>query len=171
MKIDNAHHLPSGRTSLQSYFHHLQEADKIILVHNTFTTEEDIDYVMKGGAESVQQPTTNHQPQTFFCLCPNANLFIEGVLPPVELLRTNGCAIVLGTDSLASNWSLNLLDEIKTLRNYHPQLSLEEMLRWATINGAKALGMDDVLGSFEKGKKPGAVVVNEKQVSIDEVLS
>ena len=79
--------------------------------------------------------------------------------------------MVLGTDSLASNWSLNLLDEIKTIRKHFPNIPLEEILQWATLNGAAALGMQDVLGSFEKGKKPGVLLMNEKNLSVRRVDS
>jgi cytosine/adenosine deaminase-related metal-dependent hydrolase len=154
MKIDNLHHQPTKKTSLQSYYHHLWQAEKIILVHNTFTGQEDIDY--------VKQQITNNKPQTFFCLCINANQYIENALPPIDLFRKNKCSIVLGTDSLASNRSLSIIDEIKTIRKNYPHISLEEILGWATINGAKALEMDVYLGSFEKGKKPGIVNLKEK---------
>ena len=76
----------------------------------------------------------------------------------------------MGTDSLASNWSLSILDEIKTIRKYFPQVLLEEMLRWATVNGAMALNMQDDLGSFEKGKKPGVVLVDEDALNVREIL-
>ena len=80
-------------------------------------------------------------------------------MPPIELLRTNGANIIVGTDSYASNWSLNILDELKTIQKHNPQIPLEEMLGWATINGARALQMDKQLGSFEAGKKPGVVII------------
>ena len=188
MKIDNAHHLPTQKSSLQSYFDKLSGADKILLVHNTFTKQEDIAFVKQQPAMDERQPeiengqstqpertnhkpiTTNHQPPTFFCLCPNANQYIEGALPPVDLFRKNDCNIVLGTDSLASNWSLSILDEIKTLRKNFPHIPLEEMLRWTTSNGAKALNMDTELGSFEKGKKPGAVLIDEAALDVKKIL-
>jgi cytosine/adenosine deaminase-related metal-dependent hydrolase len=94
-----------------------------------------------------------------FCLSPNANLYIENTLPPVEMLVKNNCSITLGTDSMASNWSLNILDEMKTLQMNFPFLSIETLLQWATLNGAKALQMDHTFGSFEKGKKPGVVLI------------
>ncbi len=163
MKIDNSHHQPTKKSSLQSYFDKLLGADKILLVHNTFTSQEDIDF--------VNSPSTgNRNPSTFFCLCPNANQYIEGAMPPVDLFRKNDCDIVLGTDSLASNWSLNILDEIKTIRKNFPDVPLEEMLRWATINGAKALGMKKEMGSFEKGKKPGVVLVDEETLEVRQLL-
>jgi cytosine/adenosine deaminase-related metal-dependent hydrolase len=86
------------------------------------------------------------------------------------MLRRNGCNIVLGTDSLASNWSLRITDEIKTIRQHFPAIPLEEIFGWATLNGAKALGMDAVLGSFEKGKKPGVVLIDENNGSSVQVI-
>ena len=148
MKIDNRHHRPTKKSSLQSYFHHLEKARNILLVHNTFTQQADIDFIL----------TTPHSRlATFFCLCVNANLYIENTLPPIEMFRKNNCNIVLGTDSLASNWSLSIFDEIKTIIKNFPGIPLKEILQWATINGAKALEMENELGSFEKGKKPGII--------------
>lgn len=168
MKIDNSHHLPTKKSSLQSYFGKLLGAEKILLVHNTFTKQEDIDYVRQSSISNRQ--SAKEEPQTFFCLCPNANQYIEGALPPVDLFRKNGCNIVLGTDSLASNWSLSILDEIRTLRRNFPHIPLEEMLRWATLKGAQALNMDTERGSFEKGKRPGAVLINEDDLNVKNVL-
>jgi len=157
MKIDNSHHRPTKRSSLQSYFNKLIKAEKIILVHNTFTKQEDIDY--------IQLRTPASGLQTYFCLCVNANRYIEDALPPVDLFRKNNCTMVLGTDSLASNRSLRVSDEIKTIRKNFPSIPLEEILQWATINGARALQMEKQLGSFEKGKCPGIILWDEKSLS------
>ena len=161
MNIDNTHHQPTKRSSLQSYFGKLINAKNILLVHNTFIRQEDIEY--------VKSEMSNVKTAVFFCLCINANLFIENCLPPVELLLKNNCNIVLGTDSLASNWSLSILDEIKTISKNFPSVQFVEILKWATINGAKALEMDDKLGSFEKGKLPGIVLI-KKDLSALRVL-
>jgi cytosine/adenosine deaminase-related metal-dependent hydrolase len=88
-----------------------------------------------------------------------ANQYIEKALPPVDLLQKNGCRIVIGTDSLASNNSLDILDELKTISANFPAIQLAELLQWATLNGAKALQLQDQLGSFEKGKKPGVILI------------
>ncbi len=61
--------------------------------------------------------------------------------------------------ALASNHQLNILEELKTIAKNFPQISTETLLKWATINGAKALQMEDKLGSFEKGKQPGIVLI------------
>ena len=134
---------------MQTYFSSLTKLSTIILVHNTFTSEEDVLFLQEYHKKNPQQ--------IYFCLCPNANLYIENILPPVHLFRKNNFKIVLGTDSLASNETLSILDEIKTLRKNFPEISLDEMLQWATLNGAKALGFENELGSFDAGKKPGVL--------------
>lgn len=153
MKLDNAWFKPTGKSSLQSYLSKLQGAKNVLLVHNTFIKEDDIQSV-----NITSQITTQ---QFFYCLCVNANNYIENKLPPVHLLRKHKCIITLGTDSLASNWSLSVLDEIKTIRQHFSFIPSAEVLQWATINGARALQLDGSLGSFEKGKKPGIVLIEE----------
>jgi cytosine/adenosine deaminase-related metal-dependent hydrolase len=99
-------------------------------------------------------------------LCPNANLYIENKLPPVEQFMMNHCSIVLGTDSYSSNWQLSIAKEIESILSisYFKTLAysdaLQTVLKWATINGARALQWDDDLGSFEKGKTPGVILMD-----------
>ena len=138
----------TGKTSLQSVLPKINTAAHYILVHNSFTSVADI--------QAVRQ----QMPNTSWCLCPNANQYIESAIPPIDLLRAQKVNIVVGTDSYASNWSLNILDELKTIQKHNPTIELAEMLVWATLNGARALQMDKHLGSFEKGKKPGLVLIS-----------
>jgi len=160
MKIDHSHFEASGKGSLQSYFDKLAAARNIILVHNTFIRQEDVTFI-------------NHQSlivnqNTFFCTCINANLYIEDSVPPIDLLMKNNCKMVLGTDSLASNHSLDLLDEMKRIIKHFPNVGLQNLLQWATINGAEVLQMNDQLGSFEQGKKPGVILLenlNDLQIT------
>jgi cytosine/adenosine deaminase-related metal-dependent hydrolase len=137
----------TGLSSLQSVLPYFKKAHRSILVHNSFTSVEDIQAVQK------------EMPNSFWCICANANQYIEQTMPPIELLRSQNATIVIGTDSYASNWSLNVLDEIKTIQQHNLHIPLDEILGWATLNGAKALQMDKQLGSFEKGKKPGVVLI------------
>lgn len=139
-----------GKTSLQAVLPHLQSPAQLILVHNVVTDETDL--------EALAQPNL---PAISFCLCPGANLYINDSLPPVHLLRQSGHQIVLGTDSLASNHQLSIPEEIKLLQKHFPGIPLDEILQWATLNGARALGCSDQFGSFEKGKKPGLVQWNK----------
>ncbi len=149
-----------NKSSLQSYLPLLNKAKKILLIHNTFTTQTDIDF------SNLQSAICNQK--LYWCLCANANLYIESKLPPIELFQKSNCNIVLGTDSYSSNWTLNILDEMKTLHKNFPLLKTEELLQWATLNGAKALGVDDKFGSFEKGKTPGINLIeniNDGQIT------
>ena len=139
----------TGKSSLQSILPIFKKAHHGILVHNSFTSADDI--------QAVHATMDN----AFWCLCPNANQYIEQTMPPIELLRSEKAKMVIGTDSYASNWSLSVLDELKTIQHHHPQIPLGEMLQWATLNGAQALQMDKHLGSFEKGKKPGVVLIKD----------
>jgi cytosine/adenosine deaminase-related metal-dependent hydrolase len=160
MKMDNSFYKPSGKSSLQTYFGNLAAAAHVLLVHNTFTKEEDVEFVKKARADN----------SVSFCLCVNANQYIEQSIPPVNMLRKQGCNIVLGTDSLASNWSLSILDEMKTLHKNFPDVEIAELLTWATSNGARALQMDDKLGSLEKGKQPGVILLQGLNIGQKETL-
>jgi len=150
MNIDNSFYTAKKIRSVKSYFEKLSLAASVILVHNTFTQQEDLDFI---------NLAKNKNQLVSFCLCPNANLYIENTLPPVDLLVKNKVNIILGTDSLASNHQLDILEEIKTIVKNFPGIETETLLQWATINGANALQMENNLGSFEKGKKPGIILI------------
>ena len=135
-----------AKNSLQSYFNLLPN-NKIILVHNTFTSIKDLFFVQRMGKE------------TYFCLCPKANLYIENTLPKLNVFTQAGVNLVLGTDSLASNNTLSILEELKVLHNNFKSLDFLETIRWATLNGAQALGLEENLGSIEVGKSPGLVLL------------
>ncbi len=155
MNIDQTHFTPTGQNSLPSYFPQLQKAKNILLVHNTTTSEADMDF--------ANQLSKQYAQDLYYTLCVNANLYIENQLPPIELLRDKKSNIVLGTDSLSSNHELSILSELKTITKHFPTIPLDEMLQWASLNGAKALQLDAQFGSFEKGKKPGVILINQIQ--------
>lgn len=153
--IDISFYAAPGKTSLQACLPRLNKTGSLLLVHNTFTSQQDIVFAQ-----------AQHSAALFWTLCVNANQYIEQRMPPVDLLRQQGCTIALGTDSLASNHRLSLLDEMKTIARHFPHIPLTEILQWATYNGAQALGMDAVLGSFEKGKQPGVVCISGIQQNV-----
>ncbi len=119
----------------------------ILLIHNTFVDEEVVERVENHFRGSVT-----------WVLCPRSNAYIEGARPPVELLRRKGVRLALGTDSLASNDDLSMVEEMKLLCKMGAPL--REIIRWATLGGAEALGVDDWAGSFQVGKHPGAVLLS-----------
>ena len=117
----------------------------LLLVHATCTTQEDIDLLR----EHFTAPL-------YWCLCPGSNRHISGLRPPVELLRRNGALICLGTDSPASNPAMSLFEEMRLLA----EVPLAELIAWATLHGARALGMEHELGSVEPGKRPGLCLLS-----------
>jgi cytosine/adenosine deaminase-related metal-dependent hydrolase len=74
-------------------------------------------------------------------------------------MRENGLAIALGTDSLSSNDDLSMIKEIACLHANFPEVPMGEIYTWASLNGARFLSKEDVLGTIEKGKRPGLVFV------------
>jgi cytosine/adenosine deaminase-related metal-dependent hydrolase len=143
--IDISGFKPTGASSLQSWIAAFNNHQQIISVHNTFTSEADVDAAKNIG---------------FFCICINANEYIEKTIPPLFLLQQAERMMVVGTDSYASNDSLNVWNELQTIRKHFPTIPLEILLQWATSNGAAALNISDRFGSFEKGKKPGLVLID-----------
>ncbi len=132
---------------------YLQKENRNLFVHNTLSTKEDIKSAhQKIGKENV-----------FWATCPNANLYIENSLPNYKNFLETNAQVCIGTDSLTSNWQLNILEEMKTILKYQSYLDFETVLQWATLNGAKALGFADCLGTIEIGKTPGLVLIKNME--------
>jgi len=144
--------LPAGmnpitvKNHISAVLDEITESGHLILVHNTFIGKKHI--------RALSRRKNLH-----YCLCPNSNLYIEERLPPVKLLAEENCSIVIGTDSLSSNYELSMLSEIKTLSINFPSINLETLIEWATLNGAAALSESEWAGSIEPGKKPGLVLI------------
>jgi cytosine/adenosine deaminase-related metal-dependent hydrolase len=132
----------------------MNPANKLILVHNVLTSMDDLVCLEK-------HPVAD----TYFCVCPGANQYINQSMPPRFLLDDQVEKIVIGTDSLASNYQLSITEELKLLADFYPEIPMSHLLQWATMNGAMALNMDKKLGSFEKGKIPGVIALNNWQVT------
>jgi len=138
----------TGLSSIRSVLPYFNNGQTILLVHNTYMPEEDLAW-----AESYAK---EKKLNIVYCLCPNANRYIENRLPDVNLFLKYNVSLVLGTDSYSSNWQLSIAKEMQVLLN-ETYLSAEQVLSMATSIGAKALGLNDTLGSFEKGKQPGII--------------
>ncbi|MFD1628987.1 amidohydrolase family protein [Pseudopedobacter beijingensis] len=132
-----------SKNTLQAIVPLLPQDQNVLLVHNTFTTLKDV-YMLRRFNVDI-----------FWCFCPGANLYIENTMPNFKFFEKSGYLATLGTDSLASNHSLSILDEMKLVQKSGRGISFDEMLEWATINGAKFFGWDSELGSIKKGKTPG----------------
>ncbi|MBX3221498.1 MAG: amidohydrolase family protein [Labilithrix sp.] len=116
----------------------------VVLVHLADARPDELARVAAGGAPVV--------------LCPRSNLYIEGRLPPLLAVLAAGIEPALGTDSLASNASLDVLAEARALADRFPGVAKWELVKMATWNGARALGRDD-LGRLARGARPGVFAV------------
>ncbi len=134
---------PQARNSIQTVIPLLEESTPILLVHNTYTTVKDISFVRRFGRDIS------------WCFCPKANLYIEGRIPKIDIFLDQPFSLTLGTDSLASNDKLCILSEMKAIHERYPAIPLQKLISWGTINGARFLGVDDMLGTLEPGKRPG----------------
>jgi cytosine/adenosine deaminase-related metal-dependent hydrolase len=140
---------PINNTSIHRLLPLLDKNVHLLLVHNTFTSEADY--------ESVKRKVNNVN----WVLCPNSNNYITGHIPPADMFFRKDAQVTIGTDSLASNLQLSMMEEMKTLAHHFPQIPLEILVRWATWNGAKALRKDADFGTIEVGKRPGLVLIED----------
>ena len=116
----------------------------VVCVHLTDARPGELDLVVRRGASVV--------------FCPRSNLRIETRLPPLLGALTAGLFPALGTDSLASNASLDVLAEARALADRFPTVSPHDLLRMATWEGARALGRAD-LGRIANGARPGLFAI------------
>ena len=119
-------------------------APDVLAVHLTDALPAELDLVARRGATVV--------------LCPRSNLHIETRLPPLLAFRAAGIAPALGTDSLASNASLDVLYEARALHDRFPAVPASDLVGMATWAGARALGRTDV-GRIARGARPGLIAI------------
>ncbi len=125
-------------------------------VHMTDLGEQDIALLVATGAHVIH--------------CPTSNMKLASGTCPVANLHEHGINVALGTDGAASNNNLNLFYELrqaallaKLQSRNASAVSAQQALAMATINGARALGMSDCLGSLEEGKLADLIAVDMNQ--------
>jgi 5-methylthioadenosine/S-adenosylhomocysteine deaminase len=129
-------------------------SDKMILAHCGWITKNEIQDIKKGGA------TVSH--------CPVSNMKIAtGGFTPVPELVDSEVPIGLGTDGSASNNVLDMFETMKFCALVHKHhrwdptvLPAQKVFDFATIEGAKCLGMEKYIGSVEEGKKADLVMLD-----------
>lgn len=140
---------PDNFRETEEYLQLLAAKQHWLLIHLTFVSETELKQIR----DDLKHP--------FLVVCPRANTYIEGRLPDLALLRASGIPLAVGTDGLSSNSRLSILNELALLQENAPEIPLNELLTWATFNGAKALGREDEYGSFSPGKKPGILLLEK----------
>ena len=145
----------TGESSLKYFIERLADAkpapydQHILLVHNVCLKQDDIE-----AARKVMK-------NVYWAVCPLSNIFIHNALPPIPLMRENRLDITIGTDSLSSNDNLDMIGEIECLHRNFPEVPMNEIFKWASLNGARFLSKENELGSFSPGKRPGIVLVTD----------
>jgi len=138
--------LPSGKRPLETYINDLPKDNSYQFVHNIFTNENDF-------------KTVRNLQSVYWCFCPLSNLYIENKLPQFDMFIKSNQKATIGTDSLASNETLSVLDEIKCIQSIN-HIDTQMLLEWACLNGAAFLKIDDTFGSFDKKKRPGVLHIS-----------
>jgi cytosine/adenosine deaminase-related metal-dependent hydrolase len=108
-----------------------------LLIHGNYLDEDSMARILKRNASVVY--------------CPRSHAFFDHEPHPVRRLLDLGINVALGTDSLASNDSLSILDEMRHLFRHRKDLRCDEIIRMATLNGAVALDFGNVLGRLRRG--------------------
>ncbi|MDD2365292.1 MAG: amidohydrolase family protein [Desulfuromonadaceae bacterium] len=104
-------------------------------------------------------------------LCPRSNHILDVGSPPVRLFKKLGIPLSLGTDSLASNNSLSLWDEIRfTLNAFPDDLTEPDLFNMVTIRGAEALGITATSGSLDVGRRADFQVIGNCDSTQENVL-
>lgn len=132
-------------------------SSQVIAIHATQINAEDLEIL------NATRPSFVH--------CPESNMKLASGICPVVDLQNLGLNVALGTDSVASNNDLNMLNEMRTAtflakvtRQDPVCLNVNETLAMGTINGAKALGIEHVVGTLKAGKAADFVAINLDEI-------
>jgi len=137
--------VPPGVSSVR-YLHQLNVLDRpCLLIHCNYLDDEEIQMIADSGSSVVY--------------CPRSHFYFGHMSHPYPRLKEAGVNVAIGTDSLASNESLGILDEIRFLQDNGVVSDLTELVQLATVNGAKALRMEDTIGALKPGMKADLTVV------------
>lgn len=129
---------------------------KVLLAHCVHLDEAEIETLARTGTRVAH--------------CPSSNLKLSSGIAPVSRLLEQGVSISLGADGAPCNNRLDIFTEMRTAallqKVVHGPESLPapRVLRMATIDGARALGFEQEIGSLETGKRADVVVVNLKRL-------
>ena len=133
--------------------------ENLIAVHMTQLSKSDIALLQQTKANVVH--------------CPSSNLKLSSGFCPITDLLAAGVTVGLGTDSTASNNALNLMGEMrlaallaKGVSGSAEAVTARQAVRMATIGGARALGLDDRVGSLAKGKEADMIVVEASAIEM-----
>ena len=137
--------------------------ERLLAAHMVLCTDDEVRTVARSGASMA--------------FCPSSLIICDGIVPPADVFSREGGSVCLGTDETSSNNGTNIFSEMKlaslalNMKNEDPTfMPTWKVLRMATIEGARALGLGDEIGSLERGKKADVILVDLKRPSMMPVL-
>lgn len=138
--------------------------EQLLAVHLTEASEEEAAMIAHSGASMV--------------LCSGSIGIIDGIVPPAHHFRASGGLVALGSDQAAGNNCNNIFNEMKLtalfnkIKHRDPTvMPAWEVLRMATIEGARAIGLGDTVGSLEIGKQADLILVDLRSPQLTPVLN
>jgi aminodeoxyfutalosine deaminase len=137
--------VPTGSSPLD-YLRMVRHAHRALVIHGNYLTDEEIAFI---GANSQRLSVV---------YCPRTHAYFKHAPYPLGKLLKAGITVALGTDSRASNPDLNLFSEMRHVANHH-SVAPQKIVAMGTLDGARALGRDDELGSLERGKRADLAVI------------
>jgi cytosine/adenosine deaminase-related metal-dependent hydrolase len=111
--------------------------DHTLSIHNNYLKDSDFEIIRRAGASAVY--------------CPRSHFYFYHRYHPFKKLLSEGIRVCFGTDSMVSNWSLDMLEELKFVYQSYDGVTPVELFRMATANGAAALGIGDRVGELKAG--------------------
>ena len=153
-------HILGGKNPERSVIAYLDRIgvldEKTLLVHAVWVDDTDLKIIRDRGCPVAH--------------CAQSNMKLASGIAPVPRMLETGITVGMGTDGCASNNNLDLLEEMDTAAKLHKCANLdpcaanaETMVKMATIEGAKALGIDDITGSLEEGKRADIILVDTER--------
>ncbi|MCP4690693.1 MAG: amidohydrolase [Desulfobacterales bacterium] len=130
--------------------------EKTLLVHCVWVDDADVELMAERNVRAVHSP--------------ESNMKLGAGVAPVPALMSGGVVVGLGTDGCASNNDLDLLREMDAAAKIHKAVTrdptvmrAEDVLKMATINGARAIGLDKLTGSLAPGKQADVIIIDVRK--------
>lgn len=139
--------IPRGSKPLD-YMRQVMAAPRVLLIHGNYLDGAEIDFVAE------------HRATMSIIYCPRTHDYFGHAPYPLAAMIKAGVRVALGTDSRASNPDLSLWSEVKYVSEQHPDVTGEQLLRIATLNGAESLGIAQTHGSIRSGKLADLAVID-----------
>jgi len=133
-------------TTVRDYLNRLADLDHALVVHGNYLNDDDVAFLAE-------------HPHVSVIYCPRTHEYFGHPPHRWKEMLERGVSVAIGTDSRASNPDLSVWNELKFLRQRHPDVSPRVLLELGTLGGARALGLDDQLGSLQRGKRAELAVV------------